>query len=555
MATTVGILDVLFRAKTDRFEKGTRRAGKSVSRFSATVRIADRGVAAFGRSMLRAARSIGVFAAAITTGAVVALTALVKSQAEAIDSLAKTADKLGITTEALAGLQHAGKLTGNEVRTLNMGIQRMVRRVAEAAMGTGEAQQALKDLGLDAVKLAKLSPDKQFAAIAEAMAKVPTQGRRVQLAFKLFDSEGVALVNTLALGGRRLQELTEEAKRFGTAVSRIDAANVEAMNDAITRASAALAGIGSKITVTIAPVVQRLVNDFTEWSSVITSAAIKNAVLEIANSFDAVSAAANRWHIILLEAKQTLIATKLIMLEALRGASLTAAAATSGPGIFGRILAGLQQRIGAPHASNPAGMAAAALVVVRKILGVHTSVGQPIADKRIRAAAEHTSAIDRLTKQLEDTRKAYEDAVAFRGEKLGERLRTYFGEGRGIRQILAEAGNWLTHTVAPGLLGMIMNPYGPLSGVQENTNFADMLRLATRGFEPKPAPVTSGGLVTPQLPDALIKGSVEAFKAGALDQREERDWRRRIENLDKERNRKLREIADANLQDIVLRLP
>ena len=61
------------------------------------------------------------------------LAALYTVTASNIDEQAKFADKIGISTDELAGLQHAGELTGASVNTLNLGLQRMTRRVAEAA--------------------------------------------------------------------------------------------------------------------------------------------------------------------------------------------------------------------------------------------------------------------------------------------------------------------------------------------------------------------------------------------------------------------------------------
>ena len=69
--------------------------------------------------------------------------ALIKSSINAGDELAKTADKLGVTTTALAGLRHAAELTGVSTGTMDMAMQRFTRRAAEAAQGTGEAKGSL----------------------------------------------------------------------------------------------------------------------------------------------------------------------------------------------------------------------------------------------------------------------------------------------------------------------------------------------------------------------------------------------------------------------------
>ena len=184
--------------------------------------------------------------------------ALVTSSLKAGDSLAKTADKLGLTTEALAGMRHAAELSGVAQNTLDMAIQRMTRRLSEAAMGTGEAQGALRELGLDAQALAAMAPDKAFQRIAGAMENVTTQGDRVRLSFKLFDSEGVSLVNTLAMGQENLQAAAAEADALGLSISRIDAAKMEMANDTFTRLKASSKGLGNAIAVNVAPFVEAL---------------------------------------------------------------------------------------------------------------------------------------------------------------------------------------------------------------------------------------------------------------------------------------------------------
>lgn len=190
------------------------------------------------------------------------LGALVSSSLKANDALAKTADRLGLTTQSLAGLQHAAELSGAGTDTLNMALQRMTRRVAEAAQGTGEAKGALQELGIDAQKLAAMSPDQQFRAIAGAMEGVAGQGDKVRLAMKLFDSEGVKLVNTLAMGEQGLNEAQREAEAYGVALSRVDAAKMEAANDAIFRAQQVGKGLTNQLTIQLAPIIEEIANQF-----------------------------------------------------------------------------------------------------------------------------------------------------------------------------------------------------------------------------------------------------------------------------------------------------
>ena len=208
--------------------------------------------------------------------------ALIKQGLAAGDSLAKTADKIGVTTEALAGMQHAAELTGVSTETMNMALQRFTRRASEAAIGTGEAKGALIELGLNAKELNKLPLDQQMEKVADAMQGLETQSDRVRIAMKLFDSEGVALVNTLGGGSEALREMIDEAEHLGLALSRTDTAQIEAANDAFTRAKGVLTGLSNQLAVSFAPILQLIADTFRQ--SALDSADFGNTGQRVADA-------------------------------------------------------------------------------------------------------------------------------------------------------------------------------------------------------------------------------------------------------------------------------
>ncbi len=204
-----------------------------------------------------AGKAIGVAFIAAAAG----LAAMTASAMKSIDALAKTADKIGITTEALAGLQFAGEQTGVSTETMNMALQRFTRRVSEAAQGSGEAVNALKELNIDAKSLSDLPLDQQMGVVADSMQDVGTQADRVRIAMKLFDSEGVALVNTLAGGSAGLQNMAKEADLLGLAISRQDAARITMANDALNKASKLFEALGIQLAIAFGPLLTAITND------------------------------------------------------------------------------------------------------------------------------------------------------------------------------------------------------------------------------------------------------------------------------------------------------
>ncbi|MEO1035229.1 MAG: hypothetical protein AAFX44_06670 [Pseudomonadota bacterium] len=157
------------------------------------------------------------------------------------------------------------------MRTLDLGLQRFTRRVSEAAQGTGEAQSALEELGLDARDLAQLAPDQAFLKVADAFEQVGAQADRVRLGFKLFDSEGVGLVNTLAAGRDGLQDFRQEAERLGLTLSGPQLAGIQNAADAAGRVRSAFSGLGQQLAATFAPAFETAANAIANFVGRITA--------------------------------------------------------------------------------------------------------------------------------------------------------------------------------------------------------------------------------------------------------------------------------------------
>ena len=138
----------------------------------------------------------------------------------------------------------------------------MTVKIQDAAKGMGEGKEALKALGLEAQKLAKMSPDKAFVKISEAMKGVEHHGNKVAIAYDLFGAKGTDLLNTLAMGEAALNNTAAEAQTLGLALNRVDAAKVEAANDAMTKSAGVVSGLGNTITVTLAPYVKAISDEF-----------------------------------------------------------------------------------------------------------------------------------------------------------------------------------------------------------------------------------------------------------------------------------------------------
>jgi len=192
------------------------------------------------------------------------LTYMIKSTMNAIDATAKLSDRLGIATEDLLGLQYGAKLAGVGTETLNKSLETFNQRLGEVRMGTGEAKDALKLLGLSANDLVMLSPSEALGLVSDRMSKLSTQADKAAVANKLFGRSSREMANFLAEGSAGIRKSQRELELLGGTFSRFDAAQVEAANDALERMGVVFKGIWQKALIQMAPVVEVLATRFNE---------------------------------------------------------------------------------------------------------------------------------------------------------------------------------------------------------------------------------------------------------------------------------------------------
>ena len=227
---TLASLAVNLTANSAQLLTEVQKANKSIQSFEQKTE--QVGIAL---KKLAGAAAVGVF------------TGMVKESVDAADRIGKLSQRLGASTESLSQLKHVADLSGVSFNTLTMGLQRMTRRVSEAAAGTGEAKGALQELGISAEKLNAIEPAQQFEVLADALMQVENDADRVRLAMKLFDSEGVSLIQTMQGGAAGIQAMREEADRLGLTITDVAAKQAADFNDAITKSQSFVKGLAQEI--------------------------------------------------------------------------------------------------------------------------------------------------------------------------------------------------------------------------------------------------------------------------------------------------------------------
>jgi len=177
-----------------------------------------------------------------------------------MDELAKTADRVGASTEGFIALQHGAELAGVSSEQLTGALERFNRFSGEVERGSNLAAGALGKLGINAKAFAGASFEQRIGMVSSALAGIESPAMRASVGMQLFGRSGSGLTAFLATGPAALAEAARDADALGISFSRIDAAKVEGANDAISRLWASVEGLGNQFAIALSPAIEDAAN-------------------------------------------------------------------------------------------------------------------------------------------------------------------------------------------------------------------------------------------------------------------------------------------------------
>ncbi len=266
-----------FKASMNQVTASARSAAQRIT--TVMKQAADRVKAAFAAM----ASSMKVSLAGVAVAATAAIAGFSKMAGE-IDRLAKFARQLDIPVGTLQELESAAGKSGISADELRSSLEFFQRSTAEALQGTGPLADRLRELGINAEAFAALPVDKRMEVFADAIAGMGSQVEKSGAIADAFGRSGQAMLNLFADGSKGIQDLREQFRSLGTAISDDAAAGVEEMNDAMQSLREALSGFSQAIVAEAAPGITQLVELLT--SAVTAAGELRRTLVEgLANSF------------------------------------------------------------------------------------------------------------------------------------------------------------------------------------------------------------------------------------------------------------------------------
>jgi hypothetical protein len=186
-------------------------------------------------------------ASAFTVGAV---TGAVKGFVDAASALTDLSQKTGISTTELQRLKFAAEQNGGTLEGVTSGIAKMGKALIEGNSGT---VAAVSRLGLSLADLRKMEPGEAFAALSDAIAKVPNPLERSKLAMDLFGKAGADLLPTMT---GNLAETMKAADRLGIVLDEKTVAAGDNLGDTFTALQGVGMGVIGKMLAPMLPAIQ-----------------------------------------------------------------------------------------------------------------------------------------------------------------------------------------------------------------------------------------------------------------------------------------------------------
>lgn len=239
--------------------------------------VARSGATAFN-SMSRIVPVLGAISGAASIAGMVRL---VSSWAEWGSRLGWTAQRIGIASDKLQGLQGAARLSGASAAGLNSGLQTLGQTMYDAVGGRApEAVVMFNTLGIafrDANGHARSVAD-VLPEVADKIAAIKDPYTQARIATQMFGGAADELLPFLRRGSAGIREYEEAARHYGvTSKAGVDGAN--RLREAQARLQLSVEGLGNSVAASLAPVLAPLLLQLAEW--IATSPDVKSGIVTL----------------------------------------------------------------------------------------------------------------------------------------------------------------------------------------------------------------------------------------------------------------------------------
>lgn len=266
------LAEIGFAAKTDELDKAkskldalvpsaakaeasSKKLSDTIGRSESVLGKMAAGVTGLGGSLkLLGPLLLGVAAGFAAAFGVSALISRIAQMADHIDNVSKAARKLGTSVAEMQGLSVAAEMANSSFEGVAAASTKMTVALAKAERAGKGNSGVFKLIGMSAKELLAMPIDTRLAAIADKLQKMGASSEDLlPILAQLGDRQG-SLAALFEGGGDQIRQATDMVKRYGGALTDLQAQNVENMNDAWSAVGVAVGAVVTQLTAALAPV-------------------------------------------------------------------------------------------------------------------------------------------------------------------------------------------------------------------------------------------------------------------------------------------------------------
>lgn len=178
------------------------------------------------------------------------------------DKIIKTADALGISTDAYQELSYAMQRGGASAEDFDTALKHIQEQMGAAVQGQSRAKKAFAAFGISMDDIKSMNAEEMFYRISESIAAIPDPAKRMRASVQLLGGAGDKMAHAMRGGAAGLDELRKAARATGNVRSRKELENAAEAADKLLDAQLALKGAFNDVAYAVMPEMIGMLQEF-----------------------------------------------------------------------------------------------------------------------------------------------------------------------------------------------------------------------------------------------------------------------------------------------------
>lgn len=183
--------------------------------------------------------------------------------ADQATEIERTAQKLGLSTDAVQEFGHVAQMAGRRLEDFEDAFSTLQERARDALDDPkSDPAHQLEMLGVAATDAAGQlrSGEELFLSVADSLQRMENQTDRVGAVMTLFGDEGRRLLPVLQQGSSGIEEMREQFRELGGGLSRDAIVKGRQTNDALIRMGAVIQSVKGDLAAAFLPAITRMID-------------------------------------------------------------------------------------------------------------------------------------------------------------------------------------------------------------------------------------------------------------------------------------------------------